>query len=314
MGLFNQNRSRRAHANPFLRGILYGLAFFLPGMIIIKNADQILPFFDKFNQEPIIQQISSDFQTGFEVAGELFQQRSELFYQKDTFSIWSEKEVPVQRIQADYIWDRDEVSKKLEQAFGKRKMKAAQRFLDYIESHRDLAAYEMAHNRIPISIKLAQGLLESDAGKSYLARNTNNHFGIKCPQRRGYLKDGVINDQDFSHHRIAIDCFQQADDDEWDRFEVYRSIPDSYRRHSVLLTQSKRYNWMIDSYHITQHYEISKKWFGQSRVPYYAAWAAGLKESGYATSKRYAQKLAYLIETYELWRLDYELVIAIPES
>lgn len=50
----------------------------------------------------------------------------------------------------------------------------------YIETYKELAITEMARSRIPTSIKLAQGLIESGFGTSELAKKANNHFGIKC--------------------------------------------------------------------------------------------------------------------------------------
>lgn len=297
--------------NSLLRGILYGLAFFIPGVVLVMHAGDLRSLIEGVSQLPVIKDISRDFQTGLEVAGELFLERSELFYGRDTTIVLTEdSNLPYAR-NASFAWRRTEVANKLELEFGNRKMKSANRFLDYIEQSRSLAVQEMVRSRIPASIKLAQGLLESNAGASRLATSTNNHFGIKCRQRKGMMRDGRIDDQDFYHHQMAIGCFQSADDNEWDRFEMYESIDDSYRRHSNLLTQSKRYNWMISAYHTGQDYEVSKEWFNKTSVPYYAAWAIGLKQSGYATSKRYAQKLAYIIETYELWRVDYEAVFAI---
>ena len=53
-------------------------------------------------------------------------------------------------------------------------------FQTYIDQYKDLAIEEMLKYKIPASITLAQGLFESGAGKSFLAINGNNHFGIKC--------------------------------------------------------------------------------------------------------------------------------------
>ncbi len=50
----------------------------------------------------------------------------------------------------------------------------------YIQLYQDIAVKEMMVYRIPASITLAQGILESNAGRSRLAREANNHFGIKC--------------------------------------------------------------------------------------------------------------------------------------
>ena len=50
---------------------------------------------------------------------------------------------------------------------------------DYIQTYKDIAMREMRDHKIPASITLAQGLLESGAGNSALAREAKNHFGIK---------------------------------------------------------------------------------------------------------------------------------------
>ena len=300
------------HTQALLRGIILGLAFFIPILAVVKNAATIRTWMDGLSTLPVVNSISRDFKTGLDVSGELFKEKSDLFYQSDTSLIWSIEKNELTIPETEYAWHRQDLEAKLNQKFGHRKMNGAHRFLDYIERYRSLAIQEMIYSHIPASIKLAQGILESDAGKSYLARSTNNHFGIKCLKKKGSMRDGLLTDSDFSHNRMAIDCFQQTDDHEWDRFEVYTNIADSYRRHTNLLTQSKRYNWMIDAYHTGIDYKVSKKWFGKETVPYYAAWTIGLKESGYATSKRYAQKVAYIIETYELWRIDYSVVSAVP--
>jgi len=166
----------------------------------------------------------------------------------------------------------------------------------------------MAISGVPASVTLAQGILETNAGDSFLATDANNHFGVKCPKRKDYRQDGRIEDDDFYYHKLAYDCVQFSDDHNWDRFEVYDSVEKSYRRHTILLAKSNRYNWMLDAYHPGEYYDLPEHWYGVGSVPYYAAWAAGLKASGYATSKTYAQKLTKIIDTYELWRIDYMLI------
>jgi len=166
---------------------------------------------------------------------------------------------------------------------------------------------------VPASVTLAQGILETRAGDSRIARVAKNHFGIKCYRKPDFNKDGHIDNSDFYHHSLAYDCLQIADDNVWDRFHMYETVALSYRHHSLLLSQERRYNWMIQQYSrkIGQSCQVEGAWFGTDTVPYYAAWAIGLKKSGYATSKTYAQKLTYIIETYELWRFDYQLIMEI---
>lgn len=138
----------------------------------------------------------------------------------------------------------------------------------YIEQYRDIAIREMNQYGIPASIKLAQAILESGNGNSYLAREANNHFGIKC--------GGVWNGP-----TIARD-----DDNPNDCFRVYRSVEDSYRDHSEFLLR-KRY----------------EKLFFLNKDDY-KGWAKGLREAGYATNPRYPELLIDIIERYSLHQYD----------
>lgn len=163
----------------------------------------------------------------------------------------------------------------------------------YIEKHKFLAIKQQHEYKIPASITLAQGLLESGAGNSRLARLANNHFGIKCkPEWRG----GRI------YH----------DDDEKDEcFRTYKTVEESYTDHSLFLAKRKYYVSLFD---LDLHD--------------YKGWAHGLQKCGYATDKSYGSKLINLIETYELHKYDrakiiekssiiddiYEIKINIPET
>lgn len=139
---------------------------------------------------------------------------------------------------------------------------------DYISRYKTIAIQEMNTYGIPASITLAQGLLESANGNSTLAREANNHFGIKCTsdwQGESFFKDDdAIND-----------CFR-----------VYRSPEDSFRDHSEFLLR-KRYAAL---------FELDKD--------DYSGWAHGLKKAGYATNPRYAELLIDLIERYGLYEYD----------
>jgi LysM repeat protein len=121
---------------------------------------------------------------------------------------------------------------------------------------------------IPASIKLAQAILESGNGNSYLAREANNHFGIKC--------GGVWNGKSIS----------RADDNPNDCFRVYADPEASFRDHSQFLLR-KRYEQL----------------FTLNRNDY-KGWARGLRAAGYATNPRYADLLIDLIERYELYKYD----------
>lgn len=140
--------------------------------------------------------------------------------------------------------------------------------LSYINQYKDVAIREMNQYGIPASIKLAQALLESGNGSSYLAREANNHFGIKC--------GGVWNGKSV----------QRADDNPNDCFRVYDNAEQSFKDHSQFLLR-KRY----------------EKLFTLDKNDY-KGWAKGLKEAGYATNPRYPELLVDLIERYELYKYD----------
>ena len=140
--------------------------------------------------------------------------------------------------------------------------------LSYIEKYKDIAIREMNQYGIPASIKLAQALLESGNGNSYLAKEANNHFGIKC--------GGVWNGKSVT----------RADDNPNDCFRVYNNPEDSFKDHSAFLLR-KRYENL---------FKLDKN--------DYKGWAKGLKEAGYATNPRYPELLIDLIERYELYQYD----------
>lgn len=143
---------------------------------------------------------------------------------------------------------------------------------NYVRRFAPVALQEMKQFGIPASITLAQGLLESNAGESRLAMESNNHFGIKCRSKcRGCT------------------CRNYADDDIYDMFRVFDSAWESYREHSELLNNA-RYNHL--------------KKYGND----YKSWAYGLKKAGYATDKRYAEKLIQIIEFLDLDRYDKEAI------
>lgn len=138
----------------------------------------------------------------------------------------------------------------------------------YISRYKDIAIEEMHRHGIPASIKLAQGLLESGNGTSALARNSNNHFGIKCTS-------------DWSGGKTY-----HNDDAENDCFRVYRMPEESFRDHSQFLLR-RRYENLF-----------------KLNPSDYKGWARGLKDAGYATNPRYADLLIDIIERYELFHFD----------
>lgn len=143
-----------------------------------------------------------------------------------------------------------------------------QRYQDYFDTYRDVAIDQMLQYRIPASITLAQGVLESGAGRSELALKANNHFGIKC---KGWTGRTAYHDDDERN-----ECFR-----------AYNSVYESYKDHSVFLTTSQRYSRLF-----------------QLKITDYKGWAKGLKACGYATSPVYATKLINIIEVYKLYQYD----------
>ncbi|MBK7870528.1 MAG: glucosaminidase domain-containing protein [Saprospiraceae bacterium] len=287
------------------KGFLYGLVFFFLGYIAFLYQRDIQNYIIGIAQLPIVAELSKDFKTGLEIAGRDFQQKLQKeFGNKNVNTLLNSNN--------KWAWRRLDIEQKLLNSLGSRQLVQRQRYLDYIDHHALMALQEMKKSRIPASVTLAQGILETNAGDSFIARKANNHFGIKCYKYKNYKADGYIDDNDFYHHQLAYDCVQIKDDNAWDRFQMYHSSAESYAHHTLLLAKEPRYNWMIGKYgnKIGYNCQVESTWFGQEMVPYYAAWCIGLKKSGYATGKYYAQKLAFIIETYELWRFDYAMVMS----
>lgn len=138
----------------------------------------------------------------------------------------------------------------------------------YIDRYKNLAIEQMNKHKIPASITMAQGILESGAGTSELALKTNNHFGIK----KGANWNGRV--------------FEHPDDNKHDLFRVYDNVEQSYEDHSRILLRP-RYQKLFSL-----------------KSSDYKGWARGLKECGYATDPSYADRLIVLIEKYELYKLD----------
>ncbi|MDR1402602.1 MAG: glucosaminidase domain-containing protein [Tannerellaceae bacterium] len=138
----------------------------------------------------------------------------------------------------------------------------------YINTYSSLAVKKQKDYGIPASVTLAQGLLESNAGQSILAKNANNHFGIKCHDWNGST---VYHDDDKKQ-----ECFRK-----------YAYAEESYNDHSLFLKDRSRYSEL---------FKLNTK--------DYKGWAKGLQKCGYATDKAYANKLIKIIEEYELYRLD----------
>ena len=142
-----------------------------------------------------------------------------------------------------------------------------QAYLDYIAQYSDLAIEQQRKHKVPAAITMAQGILESAAGRSELAVKANNHFGIKCTSD---WQGRTINKDDDK----ANECFRR-----------YARVEDSYEDHSLFLLR-KRYESLF-----------------ALPIGDYKGWAHGLKACGYATDPKYPEKLIQLIELYELDKL-----------
>ena len=143
---------------------------------------------------------------------------------------------------------------------------------EYIAIYSDIAQDEMRNYNIPASITLAQGILESASGQGRLSVEANNHFGIKCHEWTGAK---IYHDDDASQ-----ECFRK-----------YKNSKYSFRDHSLFLTERKRYS----------------KLFTLEKDDY-KGWARELRAAGYATDRKYPDKLISLIERYQLYRFDADVL------
>lgn len=141
---------------------------------------------------------------------------------------------------------------------------------DYVEKYHKIAIKKMEEFKIPASITLAQGILESGSGNSNLAQKANNHFGIKC------------------HVGWEGKTFYMDDDEENECFRSYKNPEESFSDHSIFLTTRSRYDFLFTDYKTTD----------------YKGWAKGLKKAGYATNPAYADRLINIIDKYQLYLYD----------
>ena len=149
---------------------------------------------------------------------------------------------------------------------------------DYIEKFKEIAISEMKSTGIPASITLAQACLESSYGRSTLAVEANNHFGIKCHGWKGETMYRETGEGD--------NCFRK-----------YESAEHSFSYHSDFLRYRDRYAFLFD-------YAPDD----------YKSWAAGLSKAGYSTNPKYAELLTNLIERYDLAKYDTEALGQVEES
>ena len=143
------------------------------------------------------------------------------------------------------------------------------RYQQYIDQYRDCAIEQMLKWKIPASITLAQGVLESGAGQSDLARRGNNHFGIKC------------------HTSWTGPTIHRDDDARTECFRAYSSAFESFEDHSRFLATGQRYRQLF-----------------RLKLTDYQGWAHGLQAAGYATNPQYAQRLIDIIQLYKLYEYD----------
>lgn len=154
-------------------------------------------------------------------------------------------------------------------AFAKGQQRKIASYEKYVKQYSSLAVQHEKKYNIPASITLAQAILESGAGQARLAKDANNHFGIKCHA-------------DWKGGRIYHD-----DDKRNECFRKYKNVSESYEDHSVFLVSHSRY---------AKLFKLNKK--------DYKGWAKGLQDCGYATDRGYANKLISVIETYQLYQYD----------
>lgn len=145
----------------------------------------------------------------------------------------------------------------------------------YMDKYKDISIEEMNKTGIPASIKLAQGMLESNWGRSFLATEANNHFGIKCGS--SWNGDTIgREDDDYIGNKLVKSCFRS-----------YSYVEESFYDHSRFIITGSRYQFLFD-FPVTD----------------YKSWAEGLSQAGYATDPQYAGKLIGIIEKYGLYEYD----------
>ncbi len=148
---------------------------------------------------------------------------------------------------------------------------------EYIHKYRDDAIKDMLRTKVPASITLGQAMLESDNGNSKLAKNANNHFGIKC------------------HNGWNGGTYNMDDDAKNECFRKYKTVLDSYNDHSDFLRGRNHYAFLFEL-----------------KSTDYKGWAEGLKKAGYATSPTYAKDLIKIIEDNRLYDMD--KLLKVPEK
>ncbi len=155
----------------------------------------------------------------------------------------------------------------------------SQQTASYIKKYKHIAIQEMVRTGVPAAISLAQGIVESGAGTSWLSTHANNQFGIKC--KSNWQGKTVHQDDDKNN-----ECFRK-----------YTHPEASWRDHSNFLRARERYHFLFYLDPLD-----------------YKAWAYGLKEAGYATNNKYAHSLIKTIRKYHLNQYTKQGIIRLANS
>ncbi|MGV6832445.1 MAG: glucosaminidase domain-containing protein [bacterium] len=174
--------------------------------------------------------------------------------------------VTIPEKKVDVVSPKDQVEVQTNQEMGAIRVPTTTE--DYILLYKNTAITEMQLYKIPASITLAQGILESGSGKGRLAVKANNHFGIKC---HGWEGEKIYHDDDKRQ-----ECFRS-----------YSHPKSSFRDHSEFLSKRGRYAKLF-----------------KLKLTDYKGWARELRRAGYATDRKYPEKLIHLIERYQLYKYD----------
>jgi len=147
---------------------------------------------------------------------------------------------------------------------------------NYISNYQHIAIAEMNRSGIPASITLAQGMFESAYGQSPSAIGYNNHFGIKCKKEWTGPYFYKHDDDRDKNGKLIPSCFR-----------AYPNVDASFQDHTNFLVERSRYAELF-TYPQTDYYN----------------WAMGLQRCGYATNKKYGERLVEIIERYALYQYD----------
>ena len=246
-------------------GIKFGFLLLI-GMFIMKN-DMSFQFHLNSIEDEIADTMATDNFAIFQPFTNLFESKTAT-KKKDEYKAL--KDINDENLSNDYSNMTYQSKTKKVSVLSSSSTSKIERQRAYVKRFADVARSEMRKFGIPASITLAQGLIESNAGDSRLSTENNNHFGMKCFSKK--CKNGH--------------CSNFTDDSHKDFFRNYATAWESFRAHSIMLG-GDRY----------KHLKKLKK-------SDYKGWSIGLKKAGYATDKRYAEKLIHIIEELGLSQYD----------